>query len=222
MENESQPPEPIPSAKNRKPWPMWPIAVSILAFIVFYTWVQFKFRKVERPYEPSWAMRERENRMAEKNLYDWYSLSVDPIQDSIGSAQNPISPRVHSGPLENELPSQLVYYLPRRPILVPTLSRVFSDKSITSGDPLALSIEMPRDFAESPSFHLTALYKEGSLILLAEMRVENEEKLRSLDAHSPEKTLYYSIDTTPIQREDVRAKLYTEDQIFDWELKSAP
>lgn len=216
MENESQSPDAVPSAKNRKPWPMWPIAVSILAFIVFYTWVQFKFRKVERPFEPSWAMKERENRVAQKNLYDWYSLSVTSTSDAPGNGQIPISPGEHSGTLENELPSQIVYYLPRRPILVPTLSSVSSNELVSSGDSLSLAIEMPRDFAESPSLHLTALYKEGTLILLAEMRVENDKELDSLDTRSPGKTLYYSIDTTPIQSEEVRAKLYSEEQVFDW------
>ena len=67
---------------ERKPWPMWPIALSILTFIILYTWVQLKFRKEEKPYEPNYEIKERRNQVAEKNLYDWFSLNAAPSAET--------------------------------------------------------------------------------------------------------------------------------------------
>ena len=127
MENESSQPGPRPTApKNqRKQWPMWTIVLSIFGFIVFYTWVQLNFRKKEKPFEPNFEMQERRNRVAEKNLYGWFSLNVAPsaqaAADTDKLSSSGIQARFIAGPLEDDLPSQIVYYIPRRPILVPDL-----------------------------------------------------------------------------------------------------
>lgn len=219
MENESQTPDSNRSPVDRKPWPMWPIALSILSFIVFYTWLQFKFRKTEKPYEPSRAMQERVERAAEKNLYDWYSLAVNPIAQTTISNAPSIIPNNLESPLEEVLPSQIVYYIPRKPILIPRAVRVLSDPTFDPAQALSIALEMPEAFAKSPFFHLTALYKEDSLVLLAEMRVENETELARFNSNSPNKTLYFSIDTQPIENEAVTVKLYTREKSYHWEIK---
>lgn len=222
MENESSQPgqKPTPSPTERQPWPMWPIVLSILGFIVFYTWVQLTFRKEEKPHEPSYEMQERRNRVAEKNLYDWFSLNVSPSAKSEGDALSAsgIQARFLSGPLENDLPSQIVYYIPRRPILIPTLDSLASQSSFSSSESIHIRLSMPEAFGDSPDFHLTSFYKEGELILLAEMRVENVDALTGFDAQSPSKTYLFEIDATPIEAERVIAKLYAKGQVREWTL----
>ncbi len=219
MDNERQTPDSKRSPLDRKPWPMWPIALSILSFIVFYTWFQFTFRKTEKPYEPSRAMQDRVERAAEKNLYDWYSLAVNPIARKTISNTPSIVPDNLERPLEEELPSQIVYYIPRKPILIPIAAGVLSDPTFNQTQPLSIALEIPAAFAESPFFHLTALYKEDSLILLAEMRVETETELAELKSNGPAKTLYFSIDTQPIENEWVTVKLYTSEKFYQWQIK---
>lgn len=219
MDNESQSPDSNRLTPDRKPWPMWPIALSILSFIVFYTWFQFTFRKSEKPYEPSRAMQERVERTAEKNLYDWYSLAVTQVSQKPIPNSSAIVPIDRKGPLETELPSQIVYYLPRKPILVPRVTRIESDSNHTQAGPLTIALEMPEAVANSPFFHLTALYKDGDLILLAELRVEEEKELESLNMESPGKTLFFSIDTQPVENENLAVKLYTTEKTYNWQVE---
>lgn len=221
MEKEKVPLKSKVLRQDRKPWPMWPIAVSILTFIVFYTWVQLSFRKTERPYEPNRAMKERYERVTDKNLYGWYSLSLKQTTEEITISGAKIHENELTGPLENEIPSQIVYYLPRKPILVPKLSAVFSNPDYKNGRPLALGLKLPKDFANSPSFHLTALYKGSELILLPEMRVENAEKLAGLNLESPSETLYFLIETQPIESERIQAKLLSAEKSYSWQLNRA-
>lgn len=205
---------------ERKPWPMWPIALSILTFIIFYTWVQLKFRKEEKPYEPNYAMQERRNQVAEKNLYDWFSLTVTPspqaTDDTLSSSN--ITTRSISGPLENDLPSQIVYYIPRRPILVPKLESLKSQSSFSTNQPIKLQVSLPGTFGDSPDFNLSTFYKEGELIILAEMRVENDKALDAFETEGPSKTYLFEIGTDPIEAERVNAKFYFEGQVREWTL----
>ncbi|MDE0767853.1 MAG: hypothetical protein OSB19_05630 [Opitutaceae bacterium] len=222
MENQSSQPNPKRTSPipERKPWPMWPIALSILTFIIFYTWVQLKFRKDEKPYEPNYEMQERRNQVAEKNLYDWFSLSVNPSAQAEGYAlsSSDITTRFISGPLENELPSQIVYYIPRRPILVPKLESLKSQSSFSTKQPIKLQVSLPGAFGDSPDFHLSTFYKEGELIILAEMRVENDKALDAFETEGPSKTYLFEIGTDPIETERVNAKFYFEGQVREWTL----
>ena len=219
MNNESQTPDSKRSPVESKPWPMWPIAVSILSFMVFYTWFQFTFRKTEKPYEPSRAMQEGVIQAAEKNLYDWYSLAVTQISPISIAESATIIPKVRGELLENELPSQIVYYLPRKPILIPKTTGVNSDLAFRTAEPLTIALEMPEAFANSPLFRLTALYKEGDLILLAEMRVENEASLVKLSSEGGLKTLHLSIDTQPIATEKIAVQFFTAEKTYHWQVE---
>ncbi len=204
--------------EERKPWPMWPIVLAIFSFIVFYTWVQLSFRKEERPYEPSQAMSERAAQATEKNLYDWYSLNTTRTNPSEELSSSGILARKLAGPLENDLPSQIVYYIPRKPILVPKLESVAADAAFTPEQPITIRLTLPEAFGESPDFRLAAFYKDGDLRLLAEMRVENEEDLARFDPESPPKAYHFAIETGPIEVDKVAAKLYFEGQIREWSI----
>lgn len=223
MENESaQPGQRQTSPEGeRKPWPMWPIVLSIFGFIVFYTWVQMTFRKEEKPFELNHAMQERRDKAAEKNLYGWFSLNVSPAArtDFDGLSSSGIQARFITGPLEKDLPSQIVYYIPRRPILVPELDSMASESSFSQNKPIRIRLSLPEAFGDSSEFRLASFYKEGELILLAEMRVENAEILSEYDARSPVKDYVFEIDSAPIEAERVKAKLYFEGQVREWTLE---
>ncbi len=200
---------------------MWPIALSILSFIIFYTWVQLKFRKEEKPYEPNYEMQERRNQGAEKNLYDWFSLSATPSDQSANNTlrSNQITARFISGPLENDLPSQIVYYIPRRPILIPQLNSLASQSSFSAKQPIKLQLSLPEAFGDSPAFKLATFYKDGELLILAEMRIENSKALADFDSQSPSKTYLFEIDSAPIEAESVNAKFYLEGQVREWTIQ---
>ena len=218
MNNGDQRPNLKRSPVISKPWPMWPIAVSILSFMVFYTWFQFTFRKTEKPYEPG-RVQEGAIQAAEKNLYEWYSLAVTQVSPISISESATIIPKVRGGLLENELPSQIVYYLPRKPILIPKTTGLNSDLAFRTAEPLTIALEMPEAFADSPLFRLTALYKEGDLILLAEMRVENEASLVQLSSEGGLKTLHLSIDTQPIATEKIAVQFFTAEKTYHWQVE---
>jgi hypothetical protein len=78
---------------------------------------------------------------------------------------------------------------------------------------------MPEAFADSPLFRLTALYKEGDLILLAEMRVEHEASLAQLSSEGALKTLHLSIDTQPIAMDKIAVQLYTAEKTYHWQVE---
>ena len=218
MQNDSPagPPE-------RKPWPMWPIVVSILCFMVFYTWVQLTFRKEEKPYEPSYRMQQRQRDIAEKNMYDWYSLFVEakePTQDA-GLSREPVNLRFIEGALEEDLPAQIVYYIPRRPLLVPKIESLAVPSEIIPGEPIEIEFQMPSAFGDSPDFNLTCFYKEGLLLLMAEMHVDNQAALDAIDAESPLVTYRFAIDSKPIEAETIKAQLYAEGQVREWSMANS-
>ncbi len=205
----------VPPKPEKKPWPMWPIALSILCFIVFYTWVQLNFRKPGQPYEPNQAMKERIERAAEKNLYDWYSLPVARTNYEGELAPLDATAKPFTA-LENELPSQIVYYLPRKPILVPRLTQIWRLPNRAPGEPVQIGIRLPSAIATHPDFHLTALYKEKQLILLPEIRIESEESLPSLGADSPEENVFFEIGSEPIGDTSPETSLYSAGTVWTW------
>lgn len=216
MQNDSKagPPE-------RKPWPMWPIVVSIVSFMAFYTWVQLTFRKEEKPYEPSHRMQQRQSDIAEKNMYDWYSLFVESKEATENGeplTRAPVSLRFIEGPLENDLPAQIVYYIPRRPLLVPKIESLAVPSSVEPGKPIVIQFEMPSAFGDSPNFNLTSFYKEGLLLLMAEMHVDNQTALDAIDANSELATYRFAIDSKPMEAETIEAQLYAEGQVREWSM----
>lgn len=221
MEDDLQEPSAPRKPDERKPWPMWPIAVSILCFILFYTWVQLSFRKEERPFEPSRAMQQRIENAAEKNLYDWYSLGVSRESQSAGQFTDPIAAANRESPLEESLPSQIVYYLPRKPILVPQIIEARSSTSFAIGESLEIRIVGPSHFIDRPEFSLTALYKESELILLAELRIEDAESLGKIELSGSVATADFRINTQPIDTNQINISLYTADNIRNWKIEIA-
>ena len=187
--------------------------------MAFYTWVQFSFRKLDPPYLPSEAMKDRTRAAELKNMYGWYSL---PSNQAAGTTSEWDIPSVSSTPrelpLEEALPSQVVYYLPRKPILIPDLRVVGADAFYIASKPLHLALQLPSPYANHPDLNLTTLYKEGELLILPELRIEKE--LTSLMDEQPGnlETLYFSIETGPLVYPSIDVKLYNETSIFQWQI----
>ncbi len=49
------------AAASRKPWPMRWVVASIILFLVPYTYITFKYRKPEKPFEPYADMKNQAN-----------------------------------------------------------------------------------------------------------------------------------------------------------------
>ena len=213
MQNDSQTGKP-----ERKPWPMWPIAVSILTFIVLYTWVQLAFRKEEKPYEPSHRMQQRQRDIAEKNMYDWYSLTAESRTEESAAqlSSDTVKIRFIDGPLENELPAQIVYYIPRRPLLVPEIQSLSVPNEIRSEEHISIRFQMPAAYGDHPDFNITSFYKEGLMIILAEMQIESERELAAIPRDGSLKNYEYAIDSGPIETDRIEVRLFTEGQVREW------
>ena len=223
MTNEPSQPESRPSLPERKPWPMWPIVVAIIGFMAFYTWVQFSFRKLEQPYLPSEAMKDRTRAAELKNLYGWYSLPSERIADGLPEwSLTSFSPTARELPLEEELPPQVVYYLPRKPILIPDLSVSGSDASYLPSQSLRLALELPSEYANHPDLYLTTLYKENQLLILPELRVETEPTDIAENGASNRESIYFSIETGPLANPSIDVKLYNATSIYQWQIEANP
>lgn len=198
---------------------MWPIVVAIIGFMAFYTWVQFSFRKLEKPYLPSEAMQDRTRAAELKNLYGWYSLpSSRMADDSHEWDLLSLEPTARKLPLETELPSQVVYYLPRKPILIPDLAVTGTDASYVPSQPLRLALQLPSEYARHPELYLTTLYKEDQLLILPELRVESEPNDRAGNQAGHQETIYFAIETDPIGHPSIDVKLYNATSIYQWRI----
>jgi len=222
MTNEPSQPEHRPSLPERKPWPMWPIVVSIIGFMAFYTWVQFSFRKLEQPYLPSEAMKDRTRAAELKNLYGWYSLPSERVSGEMpGWELTTFSESVRELPLEEELPSQVVYYLPRKPILIPGLSVSGTDAFYLPSQPLHLALQLPTEYANHPDLYLTTLYKENQLLILPELRVETEPSDLAENGAANRETIYFSIETGPLANPPIDVKLYNATSVYQWQIEAS-
>ena len=221
MTSEPHQSKPGSSARQRKPWPMWPILVAIIGFMAFYTWVQFSFRKLEPPYLPSEAMKDRTRAAELKNMYGWYSLPSDQAAGRLSDWDlTSVSPISRELPLEEALPSQVVYYLPRKPILVPDLTVVGTDVFYIESEPLNLALQLPSRYANHPDLHVTTLYKENQLLVLPELRIENEPTRHTDEQPGDLETIYVSIETGPLAAPSIDVNLYNATSIFQWQIEA--
>ncbi|MEC7907288.1 MAG: hypothetical protein VYC82_08690 [Verrucomicrobiota bacterium] len=221
MTNEPYQSKPGSSARQRKPWPMLPIVVAIIGFMAFYTWVQFSFRKIEPPYLPSEAMEDRTRAAELKNMYGWYSLPSDQVAGSLSNWDlTSVSLISRELPLEEALPSQVVYYLPRKPILVPDLTVVGTDAFYIASEPLNLALQLPSGYANHPDLYLTTLYKENQLLILPELRIEKESTSLTDEQRGDLKTIYVSIETGPLAAPSIDINLYNATSIFRWQIQA--
>jgi len=223
-----EPTKPISGSSSAKPpakepWPMWPIALSIAAFVVFYTWVQLSFRKEETPFEPHRAMVDRQKAVVETNLYGWHSLKPTPADETSGSIypeKASISTRLADQPLEELLPEQLVYYLPRPPILVEEVVHLQAPSAAIPGDPYPISFELPNAIALHPDLAFRAFYKEDALHIFLEWNVEDNEAIPVLEP-SPPSRLTQVLPTSPFQGRQITAYFHLDGEVRSWNIELA-
>lgn len=224
MQNPKDPNGATPSKKQteREPWPMWPFALAVAVFIVGYTYLNLSYRKEGRAFEPHQAMLDRREQIVEKNLYDWYKIlttldtTVTPNATEIEKTLRP-----YSGPLENFLPEQLVYFIPSRPVLLDGPFEVNSDARIEQGIPFTLRITLPSGIESDDRFHLQAFYKEGSFHILPSFFVEKiDDAADTLATES--KQFQFSIPTDPVAANEVSIFVYAEGYIHEWKVPAFP
>ncbi len=212
---------PQSASLEKKPWPMWPFVLSVVIFIVGYTWVQFEFRKTGPTNQPYQDLLSRQKAVVEKNMYDWYSLKAEHAAEDKTLSSKGIQIRAADGPLENFLPQQLVYYIASRPILVERIENVGKEDEISRGAPYHLRLSLPDGMGDDRRFKLSAFYKEGELHLLAQLLVKERKDADDL-INENLVPASFSIPTEPIESESVAVKLYTKGKIREWTVPVNP
>lgn len=201
---------------------MWPIALAIFIFIGAYTYINLDMRKSGPAYEPYQAMQDRRDQIVEKNFYDWYRIktSVDsPVLASGEETEKTL--RRYSGNLETELPEELVYYIPSRPVLVAGPLTIDTDSKIEQGKPYKIRIDLPIGVTSDERFHLQAFYKEGSLHLMPSFFAEDiSEAAETLATESQQ--IQFAVPTDPIAADEISVVLYAEGYIYEWTLAGFP
>lgn len=218
-------PEPknqLPSGiADRKPWPMWPIALAIVAFIGVYTWINLEYRKEGKAFEPFQAMMDRKNAIVEKNFYEWYSIKTDraPSAVTIDSPASATS-RAYEDALDLVIPEQLKYYMAGKPVLIPGFIKTECPDTLTPGEPLPIRIQVPAPLAQHELLHLLSFYKEGELFILATLYAEKMEDVdQSLLVGEPTPATFL-IPTAPMAAETIKVSFINEDRLAQWEIQN--
>jgi|GEM_PF-681406 len=219
MESSDLKPDPAVNKREQKqPWPMWPIGLSIAAFIVFYTWIQLTFRKPEKAFEPYQAMIDRSKEAVEKNLYGWYSIKPRQTDGDFSGPTASIATETSDTPLEKRLPEQLVYYLPRPPILLDQIKSLRVSSSASRNEPYQIAFEIPEAYGSHPSLVARSFYKNTALHVFLEWDVEKKsDSPKTSDSRF--KTYRYEIATEPFEGESIAAFFHSERHVHSWEFK---
>ncbi|MBK1879386.1 hypothetical protein [Pelagicoccus mobilis] len=214
------PNKPLPdSMRTREPWPMWPIALAIVAFIGIYTWIQLEYRKEGPAFEPYQAMQDRKNAIAQKNFYEWYSLKSDrstaPVEIS-APAQS--TSRAFPDVLDQVIPEQLKYYMSSRPVLLPGFVKTESPGELTPGQPLPLRLHVPAALVDNEQLQLLSFYKDGKLFILATLYVESLQKFDQSLLEGDTAPVNFLIPTGPIAAETIDVNFLNQDRLAEWQI----
>ncbi|MDQ8186657.1 hypothetical protein [Pelagicoccus sp. SDUM812002] len=206
---------------DRKPWPMWPIALAIVLFMGVYTWINFEYRKEGTAFEPFQAMMDRKNAIVEKNFYDWYSIKTTRATEEANiNSPASSSSREYEDALDLVIPEQLKYYMAGRPVLVPGFIRTESPDSLTPGESLPIRLHVPEPLATSELLNILTFYKEGELFILATLFVEKMEDVDpSLLQGEPTPTTFL-IPTDPIAADSIKVSFINQDRLAEWQIQN--
>lgn len=216
------PQNPLPdSMRTRKPWPMWPIALSIVLFTGVYTWINIEYRKNEKVFEPFQAMMDRKNAIVQKNFYDWYSIKATRAEQPITiSSLAASSTRSYEGVLDAVIPEQLKYYMASRPVLVPGFIKTESPDNLTPGQLLPIRLYVPSSLSKDGRLRLLCFYKDGELFLLASLYVENMEDFDQRLLLGEAEPVDFLVPTEPIAAETIQVRFLTEGRLAEWQIKN--
>lgn len=220
--NKPEPKNQLPSGiADRKPWPLWPIALAILLFMGVYTWINLEYRKEGKAFEPFQAMMDRKNAIVEKNFYDWYSIKTDRAAGPVPIA-SPASSTSQAYPdaLERVIPEQLKYYMAGKPVLVPGFIKTESPDSLTPGEPLPIRIHVPAPLASHELLHLLSFYKEGELFILATLYAEKMEDVDPDLLVGDPKPATFLIPTDPMAAETIAVSFINQDRLAQWTIQN--
>lgn len=216
-------PEPknqLPSGiADRKPWPLWPIALTIVLFMGVYTWINLEYRKDGKAFEPFQAMMDRKNAIVEKNFYEWYSIKTDRATEAVEIASPARSTsRAYPDALDLVIPEQLKYYMAGKPVLVPGFVKTESPDTLTPGEPLPIRVHVPAPLAEHELLHLLSFYKDGELYILATLYAEKMEDVDpSLLVGEPTPATFL-IPTDPMAAETISVSFVNQDRLAQWQI----
>ena len=216
------PPNASSPAPQRQPWPMWPLGLAIVLFAVLYTFVNIKYRKEGRAYEPFQVIMDRINAPVEKNFYDWYGLkSTRSPDESPFSSPAQVAAVPATDPLETVLPEQVKFFLASKPILAPMPGLPESPDSIVQGEPLRLRLWLPAALGDDVRFKLLAFYKEGQLFLMPTLFVGAIEDAADALLGEP-RPFAFEIPTSPFESPTISVQLLVDHQVAQWTIAATP
>ena len=206
------------AAPTRQPWPMWPFVLSIAVFLIFYTWVQLNYRKPGKAFEPHQAMIDRKDEVVEKNLYGWHSLKPSKSEEFASFDSAEIAVRMTSEPLDKLLPEQLVYYLPRPPILLSEIDSFKAANRVSKRQAYPVVFEFSESLGSDPRLLARAFYKDSSLHIFLEWDVEDTSGIPKTST-TKSKAFQYAIPTDPFEGPKISAFLYLNGQVRSWDIE---
>jgi len=207
------------SMRSREPWPMWPIALAIFAFIAVYTWIQLEFRKEGPAFEPAQAMEDRKNAIAQKNFYNWYSLKTERASAPVAfEAKAQATSRAQPDVLDQVIPEQLKYYMRSRPVLLPGFVKTASPTELTPGTKLPITLQVPSQLANNELLKVLSFYKEGDLFLLATLFVEKREEIDPSLLNGESSPVTFLIPTDPMAADTIKVHFLNQDRIAEWQI----
>jgi hypothetical protein len=145
MSSPSSTPDPVRAAAARKPWPLRWIVVAILVVIVPYTYVNLKFRKPNKAFEPYADMKSQAN--VGRLLDAGFRRVTLPVGDnaSASAATSAAGPSATFAPAPGGLPAELGEVLVEAPRLPLAYREVSAPAAHAAAAPLRLSFALASD-----------------------------------------------------------------------------
>lgn len=198
---------------------MWPIGLAIVAFIGVYTWIQLNYRKDGPAFEPAQAMQDRKTAVAQKNFYDWYSLKTEKANAPIKAAEAAeATSRAYPDVLEKEIPEQLKYYMSSRPVLLPGFVGTDCPATLTPGQALPITIEVPSPLSNHELLKLLAFYKDGDLFILATLFVKTIDDLDETLLQGETVPVTFLVPTDHFAAETINVRFINQDRLAEWQI----
>jgi hypothetical protein len=157
------------SATARKPWPMRWIVASILLFVVPYTYVNLKFRKPNKAFEPYADMKEQANvkrlldagytRVAVRAERPYPALSAQQIL--AGAAA-----KAGAAPAPGGLPSPLDKTLVEPPRLPAAYANLIAPDSLNAQEPARLQFTARLDSDHEQLGGAEVYIRDGSVVIV--------------------------------------------------------
>lgn len=166
--------------KNRKPWPMRWIVLSILVFIPIYTFLTLHFRRPGRAFNPYQDLRDRTD-VVRLLKAGYRRVALDASRP----AEPPPDAGLAASPAPGGLPADLGHTLVETPLLPLEIARVSAAPTASAGIDylIGLAYTLADNKRQLSGAHLYV--REGELVIVADFeRLGGELMARTRDGYA--------------------------------------